>query len=698
LSFIMLSAARYLIAADTGGTFTDLAVYDTETHETRFGKTLTTYGDLTAGVIEGLQDAGTDLSGARLLKHGTTHVVNAFIQRSGARAALVTTEGFRDVLHIARGSRPVPFDLRYRRDAPVVPRDLCFEVPESVAGNGTVLRPLDIAALEALAELLRALEVEAVAISFLNAYRNPCHEVQAKALLEKRLPGVFVTTGTELSLEWSEYERASTAAANAYVGARMDTYVRGFETRLRERSFPGALYMMGSNGGVMSASHAASHPVALLESGPVGGCIGASAYARALGLERLIAFDMGGTTAKCALVEKGRFEVQTTYYVGGYERGFPVRTPVLDIVEVGAGGGSIGWLDPNGRLRMGPRSAGSDPGPICFRRGGTEPTITDANLVLGRIGADSFLNGRLDLDAAAASAAIAARLAVPLGFAQADGIDRVAQGLLDLAVIAMTAAIKEITIERGRDVRDYSLFVFGGGGPLFGTELARELGIPRVIVPPHPGAFSSLGMLMAEARLDFARTFLQPVTDGALAQASKEFENLEAEARAKIGSDFDVSGLGFEHDAELRYHGQKHTVRVRLPEPLTVDAVITAFEAAYRARYGRVHPELTLDLFVLRLGALIPMPSPDLAQVGRTPAAARRLAPAKRRPVYFAVGGGRIETPVYRRSELPAGFELRGPAIIEEYSATTVIGPLDRLKVGRLGELDIACASEAEAR
>jgi N-methylhydantoinase A len=686
--------ARYLIAADTGGTFTDLAVYDTATNETRFGKTLTTYGDLTTGVIEGLQDAGTELSGAQLLKHGTTHVVNAFIQRSGCRVALVTTEGFRDVLHIARGSRPVPFDLRYRREPPVVSRDLCFELPERVSGDGTVLRPLEAAALEALAPRLQAAEVEAIAISFLNAYRNPCHEERAKTLLQKLLPGVFITTGTELSQEWSEYERASTAAANAYVGARMDTYIRGFETRLRERQFPGALYMMGSNGGVMSASHAASHPVALLESGPVGGCIGASAYARALGLDKLIAFDMGGTTAKCALVEKGRFEVQTTYYVGGYERGFPVRTPVLDIVEVGAGGGSIGWLDPNGRLRMGPRSAGSDPGPICFRRGGREPTITDANLVLGRIGADSFLNGRLDLDVGAASSAIGSLLAAPLGFNGADGVDRVAQGLLDLATVAMTATIKEITIERGRDVRDYSLFVFGGGGPLFGSELARELGIPKVIVPPHPGAFSSLGMLMAEARLDFARTFLRPVTEAALTDARKEFESLQAEARLKIGRDFDVSRLAFEHEAELRYRGQKHAVRVHLPEPLTVESVIGAFEAAYKARYGRVHPELKVDLFVLRLGALIPMPSPDLAQVGTT-AAAGQAGPARRRPVYFAAAGGRVATPVYRRHELPAGFELEGPAIIEEYSATTVIDPGDRMQVGRLGELNITCAVAA---
>lgn len=686
----MERSSRYLIAVDTGGTFTDLAVYDTQTSKTFFGKTLTKYADLVAGVIECLRDSGADLSGAQLLKHGTTHVINGFIQRSGARVALITTAGFRDILEIARGSRPVPFDLGYRRAPPLVARDLCFEVDERITSDGDVERPLDVAALERLVPELRRCGAESIAISFMNSYRNSAHERQAKEILQRLLPDLFVTTGSELSMEWGEYERTSTVAANAYVGHRMRSYIRNFETKLRERDFPGSLYMMASNGGVMSAPQSITQPVALLESGPVGGCIGTGAYASALNLDRLIAFDMGGTTAKCALVEHGRFDVQTTYYVGGYEHGFPVRTPVLDIVEVGAGGGSIGWLDEQGRLKLGPRSAGSEPGPICFGRGGAEPTITDASLVLGWIGSENFLNGRLTLDRERAAQAIEHRLAAPLGYSGQEGVDRVAHGLLDLAVVAMTSAIKEITIQRGRDVRDFALCAFGGGGPMFGAQLARELGIPTVIVPPNPGAFSSLGMLVANARRDFARIFIHALTDDSLGRAMDVVAEIEEEAREAARAEFDVSILTFEREVELRYRGQKHTVRVRLPENPTAASVLAGFEAGYRGRYGRVHPELVVEMIALRVGALVPMPQPDLSQLSESKANGKPR-PARRRPVYFAEAGKRVDTPIFDRWTLPVGFEMNGPAIIEEYSATTVLGPLDRLLVGMLGELRITC-------
>ncbi|MCC6949147.1 MAG: hydantoinase/oxoprolinase family protein [Bradyrhizobiaceae bacterium] len=687
----MQRKSRYLIAVDTGGTFTDLAVYDARTSKTFFGKTLTNYEDLVAGVIECLRDAGTDLSGARLLKHGTTHVINGFIQRTGARVALVTTVGFRDILEIARGSRPVPFDLGYRRAPPLVTRDLCFEVGERITCDGDVERPLDVTALERLIPELRRCGVESIAISFVNSYRNSTHERKAKEILQRLLPNLFVTTGSELSMEWGEYERTSTVAANAYVGHRMRSYIRDFEKKLRERDFSGSLYMMASNGGVMSGSQAIAHPVALLESGPVGGCIGTGAYASALKLDRLIAFDMGGTTAKCALVEHGRFDVQTTYYVGGYEHGFPIRAPVLDIVEVGAGGGSIGWLDSQGRLKLGPRSAGSEPGPICFGRGGTEPTITDASLVLGRIGSENFLNGRLALNRERAAHAIEQQLAAPLGYSGSAGVDQVAHGLLELAVVAMTAAIKEITIQRGRDVRDFALCAFGGGGPMFGAQLARELGIPTVIVPPNPGAFSSLGMLVANARRDFMRIFIQALSDESLTRAMGVVAEIEEEAREAARSEFDVSVLTFEREVELRYRGQKHTVRVRLPENPTAASMLAGFEAGYRSRYGRVHPELVAEMIALRVGALVPMPQPDLSQLSESKAYGE-TRPTRRRSVYFAEAGKRVDTPIFDRSALPVGFELNGPAIIEEYSATTVLGPPDRLLVGTLGELRITCA------
>ena len=686
---------RYLIATDTGGTFTDLAVYDAEIGTTRFGKTLTNYTDLVAGVIEGLGDTDADLSQAAFLKHGTTHVINAFVQRSGARTALVTTAGFRDLLEIGRGNRATPFDLAYRRLPPLVERRLRFEVAERIDGRGRVVTALDEEGVVRIAERLREEDVEAVAISFLNAFANPAHERRAEQLLRDALPDVFICAGTSLTREWSEFERTSTAAANAYVGPRINHYVTGFRDRLLQRGFPGSLYMMGSNGGVMAVEQAVAQPIALLESGPIGGCIGAGAYARALGLPKLIAFDMGGTTAKCALVEDGDFDVQSTYYVSGYEKGFPIRTPVLDIVEVGAGGGSIAWLDENRRLNLGPRSAGSEPGPIAFGRGGTEPTVTDANVALGRIGSDSFMNGKLSLDIDAACSAINQRLAGPLGYQGADGVDQVAQGILDLANVTMSSAIKEITVDRGRDVRDFAMFVFGGGGPLFGAELARGLGIHEVIVPPQPGAFSCLGMLMAEARTDLAQTFVRSLADEHLGAAADVFRALEAEARAEMAKDFDVGAIAYEYRADMRYRGQKHTVRVELERDLRVADIRRSFESVYRRRYGHLNPDTAVEFISLHVGALVPTSKPDLQQVGRSGETTPR--PRTQRAVYFGARAARLDTPVYRREDLPVGFACNGPVVIEEYSSTTIVGPEDRVIVGALGELRITCAPSKRA-
>ena len=685
---------RYLVAADTGGTFTDLVVHDVQDSRTEFGKTLTNYRDLMSGVMEGLRDTSGTLDAAAILKHGTTHVVNAFIQRRGAKTALISTAGFRDVIEIARGNRAVPFDIQYRRSPPLVPRNLRFDVPERMSADGAVVQPLDTAALRGICTNLRSLAVEAVAVSFLNSYVNPVHEELAKSILLDELPGVFVTTSTELSREWSEYERTSTVAANAFVGKQMSDYVNSFSHRLREKGFSGSFYMMASNGGVMSVQRTLLQPIALIESGPIGGCIGAANYAQALGIDRMIAFDMGGTTAKCALVEDGRFEVQPTYYVGGYDKGFPIRTPVLDIVEVGAGGGSIAAVDTNGRLQVGPRSAGSTPGPVAFGRGGTEATVTDANVALGRIGSDSFMDGKLVLDVEAARATIG-DLTSKLGLAAADGIDRVAQGILDLAAVTMTGAIKEISIERGRDVRDFSLFVFGGGGPLFGSELARSLSIREVIVPPQPGNFSSLGMLLAEARVDVAQTFVSRLSDDVLPDVAARFDALEEQAKTETAKSFDITSIRYERVVEMRYSGQRHTVRVRLDGSLDQKVITSAFEKTYLARYGHLNAGAPVEFITLRVGALVPTPRPelsDLAQFGD----AETAKPRTHRSVYFGAIRERRRTPIYRRSDLYEGFEAVGPLIVEEYSSTTIVNPGDTLRVGALGELRIKCGKLGE--
>jgi N-methylhydantoinase A len=681
---------RYMVAADTGGTFTDVAVYDAEAGQVRYGKTLTNYGDLVEGALDGLKGTDVQLDKALLFKHGTTHVINTFIQRTGAKTALLATRGFRDTLEIGRGNRPVPFALEYRRDEPLVPRTRRFEVAGRMDAQGKEIEPLDTAALAQLAEGFKRDGIEAVAISFINAYANPAHEEAATALLKRCLPGVYVTAGTLLTREWFEYERASTAAANAYVGSRMASYIGTFDQRLRERGFGGTFYMMGSNGGVLSVARTLEQPVALVESGPIGGCIGAAAYAVALNMPKLIAFDMGGTTAKCALVQDGQFDIQPIYYVGGYDHGFPLKTPVLDIVEVGAGGGSIASVDARGILSVGPRSAGSEPGPVAFGRGGTEPTVTDANLALGRISGGSFMKGKLQLDTVGARAAIGQRVAAPLGFEGEHGIDAAAQGILDLATTTMATAIKEITIERGYDVREFGLFVFGGGGPLFGSILARSLRIPQVVVPPHPGNFATLGMLIAGARVDLSRTVVTPATGQALDLILPAFVELEDSARHTLESELGAQQLRFDRSLEMRYRGQKHTVRVPFEADVDIDTLVKSFEIIYKRRYGHANNN-AVEVLGIRLGAEADVPRPELADLIGEQTIAGTPESSGLRSVYFPAPYGRIDVPVWRRDTLPAGFALDGPAVIEEYSSTTVLLPGDHATVGKLGEIIIKC-------
>jgi N-methylhydantoinase A len=673
-----------LLAIDTGGTFTDLVACDTATGELHSTKSLTDYDDLVEGVARCLVKAGVQLSKAESAKFGTTLVINSFLQRRGARTALVTTAGFRDVLHVRRGNRPVPFDLRFAYDPALVPRRLCFELSERLAADGSVLRVLDQAELAALAETLRSEQVEAVAISFLHGWRNPVHERQAATWLRAELPGVFVTAGSDLSREWHEYERASTAAANAYVGPLLADYIDRMNGRLRHDGASTRLLLMASNGGACAVARAREQPVALVESGPVGGCIGAAAYARALGLNRVIAFDMGGTTAKCALVADGAFEVTSPYYVGGRTHGFPVRGAVVDIVEVGAGGGSIAWLDEGGRLSVGPRSAGSTPGPVCYGMGGSEPTITDANLVLGRIDPAGFQGGEMMLDEAGAADALRRQVAEPLGYQGATGLDAAAQGIIDLGTIVMASAIKRVTIERGHDPRDFVLFVFGGGGALHGAALARELAIPAVLVPPHPGVFSALGMLLADARSDATATFLRPLDAAALAPMLAEFARMEQEAEIALRQDGVDGAIRFERLAEMRFRGQRQAMKASLGAAHDIGAIRAAFIAAYQQRTGHVDQDGPLEFVNLLVTATADGQKPALAGLVAPPAEKPR--PTGQRQVGFGQSG-RLNATLWRREDLPAGFEAAGPALIEEYGTTTLVGPTDHFRIGALGEI-----------
>lgn len=677
----------YILAADTGGTFTDLAAYDSESGRVIYTKSLTNYGDLVEGLMSCVTKAGIDLAKAETVKFGTTLVINTFVQRDGAKTALVTTKGFRDVMELGRGNRPVPFDLRFAREASLIGRDLRFGIGERMSAEGEILQPLDLVELESLATCLRELGVESVAVSFLNAYINDEHERVAVEQLRKFLPGIYVSAGTELSREWYEYERTSTVVANAYVGPKLEDYVERLNERLASEGFKDSFFLMASNGGVFSAERAQQQPVMLVESGPVGGCIGAGVYAEALGLERVIAFDMGGTTAKCALLENGRFEVKSPYYVGGYERGFPVRGGVLDIVEVGTGGGSIASVDRHGGMHVGPRSAGSTPGPVCYGRGGVEPTITDANLVLGRIAASSFLGGEMTLDEAGARNAIE-KVATALGFSGDAGTDETAQGILSLGALTMASAIKQITVERGIDPRDLSMIAFGGGGPLHTAALARELGVPHLIIPPEPGNFSALGMILADARVDDTRTFLKALDQDAVPLFTAGFEEMEQRVGVDMTRDLGVSSIRFERQVELSFKGQKHSVRVPVGTDPDTASVRETFETIYKRRYGHVEVNSPIQIVNLVLTAAATIKRPRLEELSPS-VGEGNSKPSGERSVYFAERGGRISTPIYQRRNLQLGFFASGPAIIEEYGSTTVVGPDDRFEVGQLGEIHI---------
>lgn len=679
----------YAIAVDIGGTFTDLVAFDHENHKVIYAKSPTTYDNLVEGILDCFNKAKIRPAEASLVNHGTTLVINSLIQRKGAKTALVTSQGFRDILEIARGNRPDPFDLHYHRDEPLIPRELRLEVPERMDSKGDVVTPLDLAALEKLAQEIRKLAVESVAIFFMNSYINSAHEEAATDKLKELLPDVYVTFSTDLTREWYEYERCSTVAANAYIGPQVSTYIRRLDDDLEAQGFRGSLFMMGSNGGLLSTERTCRQPIGLVESGPIGGCIGASAYADRLGFKNVVAFDMGGTTAKCALVENGRFSVNSVYYANGYVKGFPIKSAVIDIVEVGSGGGSIAWIDSQKRLHVGPQSAGSTPGPVCYGRGGAESTITDANLVLGRLNPGNFLGGEMRLDVNAARQAITQRIAGPLGYAGESGMIQMADGIISIATVIMAGAIRKISVEHGLDPRDFVLFSYGGGGPLHACALARELSIPTVVIPPEPGNFSAIGMLLADARIDTSKTFVGILNDKTVPAMAEIYRAMESEAATSLAKEFGTGDVFFEHHAEMRYRGQRHNIKVPVSGLKDAEQIRVAFERDYKRRYGHADAKAAAEFQALHLSAFARLKQPEIA---RLPRAAAKARSAETRQVYIGSAGGWVDAQIYRREALEPGFAAAGPAVIEEYGSTTVVWPADRFEIGELHEIRIQCS------
>jgi N-methylhydantoinase A len=675
------------LAADIGGTFTDIAVFDDRSGKLRFGKALSTPQRLVEGINAGVEKAGSDYKSAGLFLHGSTIAINTILERRGAKTALLITEGFRDIYEIGRINRPDAYNLFFKKHQPLVERALRFEVKERVLADGEIDTPLDEEEIAAFGRMLAERGVEATAILFLNCYARHEHEARAKAILEQNHPQMFVSASHELSEEYREFERCSTVVANAYVGPIVRRYVGEIEDHIRGDGFSGTFLIVQSTGGLYEAEQAKNHCVHMLESGPAAGVIGTQALCRTLGLKNAIAFDMGGTTAKAGVIHNGEALTTGAALLGGYDEALPVQIAMMDIFEVGTGGGSIARVEEGG-LRVGPQSAGASPGPACYGLGGREPTVTDANLALGRLGADRFLGGEMPLDLEAARAALRERVAKPLGME----VTAAADGILRIAVTAMSYAVKGVTTERGLDAGDFALVAYGGAGPLHAVEVAREIGIRTVIIPTAPGVFSAFGMLFSDLRYDFVRTWFTPLEDAPFDGIERVYRELEDEGRAAIAAAaVKPSKIIVKRAADMRYVGQEHAVTVDLPlkvfERQDRDAIKRHFDEMHEQRYGTSAPDERAEIVSLRstvTGVMRKPPQETVVRGRRTP---DKAAFTGKRSVYLA--GKYRPTPTYARAALAAGNRIEGPALIEEHASTTVLLPGDALEVDAYGHLVI---------
>jgi N-methylhydantoinase A len=677
------------VGVDIGGTFTDVVAFDEASGSLTMAKALSTPGDLARGVQDAVTKSGVHLDQTQSLIHGSTVVINAIIERSGAKTALLTTMGFRDVYEIGRVNRPDSFNPRFKKHRPLIPRMNIFEIPERILSDGTVRIPLDETAVREVAHILRDEGFESVAILFLHSYRFPDHELRTKEILLEENSDWFVSASHELSREYREYERTSTVAANAFVGPRVSNYLTDLELRLHGERFGGDLLIMQSNGGLADVALARRQCIQMMESGPAGGVVGTMALCEALAVPEAIAFDMGGTTAKASVIRRGEPSFSPDYFVGGYNEGLAIRIPVLDIVEVGTGGGSIAYLDEGGALHVGPKSSGAEPGPASYGRGGQEPTVTDANVILGRLSPEAFMGGDMELDRAAAEQALRKRIARPLGV----DLRRAAAGMLEVATSSMANAVRQVTLQRGMDPRDFTLFAYCGGGPLHGTAVARELGIRTVIIPQAPGLFSAMGMLLADLRRDYVQTLFARLDELDMATLEREFKVLEAEGSTALAqSGINTDQVIFERAADMRYVGQEHTVSVRLPAQFMHETDRTVikrlFDEAHQQRYSHSAPAESADVVSIRVSAIGQLSKPRLPRIANGGVEPLEGAYKGSRRIAFA-GQPDHETAVYERAELLAGNVIDGPAVIEEAASTTVVEPGDRLRVNEYGHLVI---------
>ena len=670
----------YRLGVDVGGTFTDLVLVSPD-GITRTRKVLSTTANYAEAIVTGVRElaiqAGIAARDIGEIIHGTTVATNAILERRGARAGLLTTDGFRDLLEIGRLRLSRLYDLDFERPAPLVPRRWRREIRERMNHRGEVVTPLDRESAAAAIDRLLADGVESIAVCFLHAYANSAHEAQVGAMIRERAPGMALTLSSEILPEMREFERTSTAVTNAYVMPVMGRYLASLEGELRKLEVTAPLLIMQSNGGVMTAEGGRQRPVHVIESGPAAGVIATAALARAIGAPNALSIDMGGTTAKASIIEgyeikrTGEFEIGGTMSQGSRLNkggGFLLRVPAIDIAEVGAGGGSIVSVDGAGALHVGPRSAGAVPGPVCYDQGGVEVTLTDANVTLGYLHPQRLPSG-LRLDAEKARRAVAEQIAAPLGIEVADG----AHGVYLLGCAGMARAVRAVTIERGRDPRDFTLVAFGGNGPLFAAEMARSLEIGTVLIPPAPGVFSAIGLLEAELERHLVKTFLRPLFGTKPSEMSAAVAELEREAEALLSGQGNRAQVQIERSVDLKYQGQSFELTVPLPPAWTDEALrelAVNFGREHERTYGHQAEGDPIQMVNLRLTARVLRPVDRRAirlEEDRTTRGGERRA-------YFGPAHGLMATAVITRGQL-AATPRPGPLLVDEYDATTLVPP-----------------------
>jgi N-methylhydantoinase A len=681
---------RFRVAIDIGGTFTDIVFLDAggRLHTKKVSSSVEDYA---RAIVDGLREVfdETGLRGGDVVEvlHGTTVASNALLELRGARTGLITTRGFRDVLEIRRLRMPRLYDLTWEKPPTLVERRLRMEVDERIDVRGAVQRPLDDGEVERALDRLLAQGIEALAVCLLNAWANPVHEERIKAIVERRVPGLPLCTSSEVLPEIREYERTSTTVINTYVLPIVRRYLATLRTGLDGIAVRGPLLIMQSNGGLMTAEAAAARPMHIIESGPAAGVVGAQALAPRLGFDKLITFDMGGTTAKASIVEDGTISRAAEYQVGGgimhgsrllTGAGYLLRVPAIDLAEVGAGGGSIVWRDAGGALQVGPRSAGASPGPLCYDLGGTEPTVTDANVILGYLNPTALAGGAVKLNSARSHEVFQERIAGPMGLTLAEA----AYGAHLIAASNMMRAIRAVSSERGRDPREYALFAFGGNGPLFAAGMARALEMARVVIPPAPGLFSAFGLLYSEVEHHYVRTWRRPTRGLDPAELTEAFGRLEGEARAQLAAEgFTGAAVRIARSADCRYQGQSFELTVPVTESVTLEEAFgREHERTYGHRAGADEPVEIVSLRVVGQGLSDRPRVPDRVQIDRGAGGA-----AAARRVYFGPQAGWIVTPILSRGDLAT--PRPGPAVIEEYDATCVVPPGARAGLDASGNI-----------